>query len=258
MIARTHHDRTALFESGAITALVLSELIERAQAGVETEFLDRFARKRISELGATPSFLNYRSDKNRKPYPAAICACINDETVHALPSQRALRQGDILSIDIGINYCDYFTDAATTIAIGKVSPNAEKLMDVTRKALAAGIGRAQVDGYVGDIGEAIEEVVIKSGFSVVRSLTGHGVGKNVHEEPYIHNYGRRGEGERLREGMVIAIEPIVSAGDGSIMSGKDGFSYITRDGKLSAHEEHTILLTRDGPQIVTIYAYPRD
>jgi methionyl aminopeptidase len=188
------------------------------------------------------------------PYPASVCASVNDEEVHGIPGGYALREGDVLSLDVGVILDGWVSDAARTHAVGSVSPIARRLIDVTRTSLEQGIAACRVGGRVGDIGAAVQQQVEAAGFSVVQSLVGHGVGRSMHEEPQVPNFGRPGTGPELIEGLVIAIEPMVNAGGHEVVLGDDGWTITTRVGSLSAHWEHTVAVTADGPRILTLAA----
>ncbi|MEK7464289.1 MAG: type I methionyl aminopeptidase [Patescibacteria group bacterium] len=247
---KTEKDLEKLRVSGKILASVLKSLSVVAKEGVELRELDELARKLIKEAGARPAFLGYTPGGGRKPYPAAICTSVNDTIVHGIPTKYKLRKRDILKIDLGVQYEGYFTDSAVTIGIGEVSNIAKKLMLVTKEALAAGIENCRPNGHLGDIGWAVEKVVKKGGFKAINGLTGHGVGFEVHEDPTIYNFGDKGTGVKLKPGMVLAIEPMVSAGSSDIVQDNDD-SYKTADGSLSAHFEHTIAITEDGIEVLT-------
>jgi methionyl aminopeptidase len=231
--------------------LVVADALDAARAalrpGVTTKELDEIAHDVIRTAGATPSFLNY----GHPPYPATTCISVNDEVVHGIPGPYALRDGDVLALDVGVILDGWVSDAARTHAVGEVSKIGRKLIDVTRVALDRGIAAARVGGRVGDIGAAVQQEVEAAGFSVVQSLVGHGVGRSMHEEPQVPNFGRPGTGAELIEGLVIAIEPMVNAGAHDVVLGDDGWTITTRDGSLSAHWEHTVAITADGPRILT-------
>ena len=204
----------------------------------------------IVSTGDKPSFLNYRPEGARKPYPATICSSVNDVVVHGLPSDYVIKEGDLLKLDLGLVHGGFHLDAARTVGVGKITSEAKRLMAVTRKALDAGIKAAKSGHTLGDVGYAIHDVVDKAGYSVAEGLTGHGIGHSLHEDPAVFNFGRRGQGEEIEEGMVIAIEPMVNIGGGAIRQLKDD-SYATRDGSLSAHFENTVAITKNGPRVLT-------
>ena len=219
--------------------------------GVTTADLDEVAEKRIRQAGATPAFKGYHG------YPATICASINEEVIHGIPSgRRMLNEGDVISIDVGASLDGYFGDSAVTLAVGQVSEQAATLLTVTEESLFKAIERVKVGGRVSDIGHAIQKHVEAFGFSVVREFVGHGIGQRMHEEPQVPNYGEPGRGPRLAEGMVLAIEPMVNAGKPAVKVLADGWTAVTRDSSLSAHFEHTVAVTADGPRILTAREVP--
>jgi len=242
-----------LREGGKRHAYILGEVVKAAVSGVTTSALDELAYRLIKEGGDTPAFLQYKPYGAKRPYPASLCVSVNDEIVHGIPNEtpKTLKEGDIVSLDLGLSHKGLITDMAVTIAVGEVSRDAKKLLKVTEEALTAGIKAAQAQGFVGDIGFAIESVIKPHGFGIVRELAGHGVGYKVHEDPYVPNFGQKGTGERLLPGMVIAIEPMVNLGGEEITLDDDGYTYRTKDGSLSAHFEHTILITEKGAEILT-------
>ncbi len=235
---------------GKILASVLSRVAEATKVGITLKELDQLAEKLTRNAGAIPAFLNYRPDGAAKPYPASLCASVNDIVVHGIPNTYKLRSGDILTLDYGVKYKNFYTDSAVTIAIGKINETAQKLIDTTKKALLAGIKQAKIGNHIGDIGHAIKEVTTIKKFKIIEGLTGHGIGRELHEDPTIWNEGRAGTGEKITEGMVLAIEPMISAGSSKIIQLKDD-SYATYDGSLSAHFEHTVAITKNGPVILT-------
>lgn len=251
MIADSQKTIDALREGGGILAAILREVAGCAHVGIATRELDRRAVKRIREAGGKPAFKNYQTRGTEMPYPATLCVSVNDEVVHGIPSGRILKDGDIIGLDIGMKYKRFFTDMAVTIGIGSVAPEYARLISVTRRALEIGIAQAQVGAHVGDIGEAIQIYIEKEKFAVVRELVGHGVGKSVHEDPEVPNWGRKGTGQLLADGLVIAIEPMAAFGSPRIRVSKDGWVWSTADGKPAAHFEHTILVTKNGPEIIT-------
>jgi len=241
-----------LREGGKILAEVLNEISEFAGPGVSTGFLNQKVCEMILTRGAEPSFEGYRSSFSSRPYPAAICASINEVVVHGLPSEKViLKEGDVLKLDLGVKYKNLFTDAAVTIGIGKITAEKNKLINVTKRALELAINEVKPGNHIGDIGYAIENYVEKEGLTVIKVLVGHGVGYAVHEEPNVPNYGKRGEGSQLRVGMVLAIEPMVTLGSDKVRESKTGFGYETADRFPSAHFEHTIAVTDDGCIILT-------
>ncbi len=242
----------AIGRAGEIVAGVLALVGERAAPGVSTEDLDALAESYIRDHdGATPAF------KGLYGFPAALCTSMNDEVVHGIPSsERRLVDGDLLGVDVGVVLEEMYADAAVTVPVGQPSEEVEQLLEVTRRALDAGVLQASSGSRLGDVGAAIQDVVEEAGFSVIRELVGHGVGFSPHEEPHVPNFGRRGQGVALEEGLVIAIEPMVNVGRRHIRTLTDGWTVVTADGSLSAHFEHTVAVTREGPRILT--RRPRD
>lgn len=239
-------------EGGAILAKVLKEVSGSVKPGITANSLNKLAKELIFSYGAKPSFEGYVSGRAKKdPYPAALCTSINNEVVHAIPSDRVLREGDIISLDLGVLYKGYFTDMAVTVGVGEISEEIEKLIEVTKGALAAGIKKIKPGNYIGDIGSAISNFVEPNGFSVVRQLVGHGVGYAVHEDPQVPNYGKSKTGVVLKPGMVLAVEPMVNIGDYRVEASNDGFGFRTVDGFLSAHFEHTVIVTEKGFDVAT-------
>jgi len=234
-------------DAGRIAAQALILVGEAVKPGVTTEELACVASKHIMSCGATPTFLNYNG------FPGSICVSINDEVIHGIPSQkRIVREGDIVSVDLGATYKGYIGDTASTFPAGKISPIAQKLCNTTRAALYAAISFAVPGNKVGDISAAVQACCEREGFSLVRNYTGHGVGSSLHEDPVVPNFGRAGHGVKLRAGMTIAIEPMVNQGRAQTHVLGDKWTVVTRDRKLSAHFEHTIAITRDGPKILTM------
>ncbi len=253
MTVTTDEQRANLIEAGQHLAAVLRALEEAVAPGVTTESLDDLAEKMIRDFGDEPCFLGYTPEGAGRPYPATLCVSINDEIVHGIPNEihKVLSEGDIVGLDLGLSHKGVIVDAAITVAVGKVSDDSRRLMDVTKAALDAGIAAAKPGRHIGDISHAIQLEIEKAGFKVVRELGGHGVGDRVHEEPFIPNYGRAGEGEELTEGMVLALEPISAAGKAGVILAPDGYTYRTKDGSRSAHFEHTILIEKEGARIIT-------
>lgn len=246
MIAvRSEEEIEAIRKAGAIVAQALEAVRKRARSGVTTARLDAIAVEAIVAAGGIPAFKGYRG------YPASLCVSVNEEVVHGIPSQRKLKDGDIVSLDAGVKLGDYFADAAITVGIGKVSDEAERLMRATHDALQRGIEMARPGNRLSDISGAVQEHVESQGFSVVRAFVGHGIGTKIHEEPEIPNFGKPGKGPRLEAGMVLAIEPMVNAGGYEIEVLKDGWTAVTKDRRLSAHFEHTIAITDSGADILT-------
>jgi len=231
--------------AGKIVARVLEELRSLVRPGLTTAMLDIRAREIIASEGGAPSFLGYRG------FPAAICTSVNDEVLHGIPSQRRLREGDLLKIDVGVEWGGLHADAAISVIVGRGSVLAQRLVRATEEAFWAAFSVARVGAHIGDIGATIEAVVRQHGFTVVEGYTGHGVGRTLHEEPSVPNWGVPGRGVRLREGMTLAIEPMVSAGSGATRVKRDGWTVVTEDGSLAAHYEHTLWISPDGPVVLT-------
>lgn len=233
--------------SGRIVRQVLDTVRAMVKPGVTTMDLERAAEKKIKELGAKPAFKGYYD------YPCVLCTSVNQEIVHGIPSpKRLLKDGDIVSIDCGVVLDGYYGDAAITVPVGnEVAPDVQKLLEVTEASLYRGIAAARIGNTVGDVGAAVQELVEANGFSVVREFVGHGIGTRLHEDPQVPNYGTRGHGARLREGMVIAIEPMVNAGNPGARVLDDKWTAVTEDGSYSAHFEHCVAVTTDGPVILT-------
>ena len=252
MIARAESEKTALREGGALLASILREVAALVHPGISTAELDLAAGKKITEAGAVSAFLNYQPEGATHPYPAVLCTSINDEVVHGVPSkERVLKEGDIMSLDLGLSYEGYFLDHAVTVPVGKVSAESAQLIEATREALDAAVAAARPGGHTGDIGAAVGPVAKKYGYAVVKDLGGHGVGKAVHEKPFIENIGNAGEGVKFELGMVLALEPMFALGQGDITFDEDGYTCRTRDGSRAAHFEHTVLLTESGAEILT-------
>jgi methionyl aminopeptidase len=238
-------------EAGRLVGEVLTELAAHVAPGVTTADLDRLAEKRIAQAGAIAAFKGYHG------YPATICASINEEVIHGIPSgRRVLNEGDVISIDVGASLDGYYGDSAITLPVGQVSEQTATLLRVTEEALYKAIEKVQPGGRVSDIGHEVQKHVEAYGFSVVREFVGHGIGQRMHEEPQVPNYGEPGRGPRLTEGMVLAIEPMVNAGKAAVKVLADGWTAVTRDGSVSAHFEHTVAVTADGPRILTAREVP--
>ena len=232
--------------AGRLVGEVLTELTARVAPGVTTAALDEIAEEMIRDAGAIPAFTGYHG------YPATICASINEEVIHGIPSgRRILNEGDVVSIDVGASLDGYYGDSAVTLPVGAVSEQAATLLRVTEESLYKAIERVRVGGRISDIGHAVQHHVEAYGFSVVREFVGHGIGQRMHEEPQVPNYGEPGRGPRLTEGMVLAIEPMVNAGKPAVKVLADGWTAVTRDSSLSAHFEHTVAVTAEGPWVLT-------
>lgn len=232
--------------AGQIVRQVLETVRVMVAPGISTMDLERAAEKKIKELGAKPAFKGYYD------YPCVLCTSVNEQIVHGIPSEkRTLKSGDIVSIDCGVVLDGYYGDAAITVPVGEVAPEVKKLLEVTKQSLERAIEQVQIGNTVGDIGAAVQEVVEQNGFSVVRDFVGHGIGTKLHEEPQVPNYGKRGFGTKLKEGMVLAIEPMVNVGKPGARVLEDKWTAVTEDGSFSAHFEHCIAVTKDGPVVLT-------
>jgi methionyl aminopeptidase len=228
-----------------LVAEVLGELAALVAPGVSTLDLDAAAEKRVRDRGAEPAFKGYRG------YPNTLCASVNDQVIHGIPSKRPLVEGDIISLDMGVKLNGFFGDSAVTVPVGRVTDEAKRLLRITEESLEKGIEQVRLGGRISDIGHAIQKHVEAHGFSVVREFVGHGIGASLHEEPQIANYGEPGRGPRLAEGMTLAIEPMVNVGKPGVKMLSDGWTAVTRDGSLSAHFEHTVAVTKNGPLVLT-------
>ncbi len=251
IIIKTPQQIEIMREAGKIHAQILSDLEKLVIPGVTALELDTAAAAMVRAQGGEPAFLNYQPDHTYPKYPASLCVSINDEVVHGIPKEgMVVRDGDIVSIDLGLKYKGMFTDSARTIMVGTVSQDKKQLVYDTYEALAIGIAAAQAGNTVGDIGHAIESFNNKR-YGNVRELSGHGVGVAVHEDPYVPNYGKPGRGAKLKPGMIIAIEPMFNIGTANVNFHDDGYTVSTADGLVSAHVEHTVLITENGPEILT-------
>jgi methionyl aminopeptidase len=245
IIRKSAREIEKMAATGALVAETIAHVGSLLRPGVTTEELDAAAGAFIRERGGIPTSEGY------KGYPKAICISPNDVVVHGIPDRFEVSEGDLVTIDVGVTLDGYIADSAYTFGVGEIDPEAQRLLDVAQDALAAGIAEAVVGNRVGDVSHAIQEVVEAGGFSVVRSLVGHGVGRHYHEDPHIPNFGERGRGPRLSEGMTIAIEPMITAGSSEVLVMDDGWTIRTADGSLSAHFEHTVAISADGPRILT-------
>jgi methionyl aminopeptidase len=244
---RTPQEIEKLRRSGKAVREVLELVRGAVKPGSSTLDLEKVAAAKIEELGATPAFKGYRG------YPCVLCTSVNDEVVHGIPSaERTLKEGDIVSVDTGVVIDGYYGDSAITVAVGeKIKPKTRKLLEVTEASLRSGIREVKAGATMGDVGAAVQDAVEAAGFSVVRDFVGHGIGTKLHEDPQIPNYGTRGRGQKLRAGMVLAIEPMVNVGGPGVQVLRDGWTAVTEDGSLSAHFEHTVVVTEDGALILT-------
>jgi methionyl aminopeptidase len=252
IVLKTDSELALMREANRIIAVVLSELQERIKPGVTTLELDQWAEQRILGLNARPGFKGYPGQPGAKPFPATLCTSINHEVVHGIPSaQRRLRDGDIIGIDVGALYKDYYGDGAYTYAVGTVDAAALDLMETCKQSLQLGIEQARPGNHLGDIARAIDGHVRSRGYEVVRDLSGHGIGRRLHEDPQVLNYydGRRGP--KLKSRMTLAIEPMINAGSYAVQTMDDDWTVVTCDGSLSAHYEHTVALTENGAEILT-------
>jgi len=250
---KTAEDIILLREGGARLGKILSLLSKKVALGLRTSKLEAEARRLIAEGGDTPSFLNYQPEGAKRSYPAALCVSINDEVVHGLPGERVIQSGDVVGLDLGLIHREVFLDSALTVGVAPLSKLHTRLIKATREALEAGIRAVRAGGRTGDIGAAIAAVASREGFTVVRDLSGHGVGYAVHEDPVVPNWGKEGEGEPLYAGAVLAIEPMFTTGDQGVRIAEDGFTFVTKKGSVSAHFEHTVVVTETGAEILTAF-----
>lgn len=248
---KTQKEIDFIRESCRIVAETLRLVSSNIKPGVTTFELDRIAEDYIRSNDAIPAFKGY-SQGGLPGFPGSVCTSLNDEVVHGIPGQVKIQEGDIISLDVGVLKNNYYGDAATTVAVGKISSEKKKLLEVTEKSLQLGIEQAKSGNRVHDISAAVQEYVEQNGFSVVRDLCGHGVGKFLHEDPAVPNFGKRGTGAKLKKGMTLAIEPMVNAGGYEVITASDGWTVLTADGSPSAHFEHTILILDNSPEILTV------
>jgi methionyl aminopeptidase len=245
IICKSPAEIEKLRRSGLLVRELLEELRQRIRPGTSTWELEQYVESRLAELKVRPAFKGYRG------YPCCLCASVNEEIIHGIPSERRLKEGDIISLDLGVLMDDYYGDAAVTIPVGPISENAARLLRVTAEALELGVQKARLGNRLGDISATVQEHVERNGFSVVREFVGHGIGRELHEEPPIPNFGQAGYGPVLKEGMVLAIEPMVNAGGRELRVRDDRWTAVTADGEYSAHFEHMVAVTRNGPDILT-------
>jgi methionyl aminopeptidase len=234
--------------SGVVSA-ILSELERMVEPGVTTKYLDREAEKLIKKHGAKPAFKNYQVGPN--VFPAVLCVSVNEEVVHGIPSGRKLVDGDIVSLDFGVVFDEFFGDSAVTVPVGKIDEESRRLIETTERCMYAGIEQLRPGKRLGDVGAAVQEVAESAGYGVVRDFVGHGIGRALHEDPQVPNFGVSGRGQALRAGMVLAIEPMINLGTSKVRVLDDGWTAVTADGTRSAHFEHTVAVTEDGPVILT-------
>lgn len=250
---KTSEEIEIMREAGKILAGIMAEVSAKIKPGIATEYLEEAALALISKHKAKPSFKGYKGGAGLagKLFPSALCVSINEELVHCVPSERVLKEGDIVSLDLGIFYNGFHSDMAITVLVGKVSLEAQRLIVATKKALKRGISKARAGNTFGDIANAVQRHIEGQGFTVIKEFCGHGIGRNLHEEPQIPNYGKRGEGERIKEGMVFCLEPMAAIGDWKTKKAKDDFGFQMADNSLCAHFEHTIAITKIGFHILT-------
>lgn len=250
---KTEEEIEILREGGRHLASVLKDVVKAVKPGVSSAELNRIAEEKVRAFGDEPAFLNYTPWGAERPYPATLCVSVNDEVVHGIPNEgeKILKEGDIVSLDIGLKHRGLFVDMARTVPVGTVDANALKLIKATEESLRKAIAAVKDGAELNDIGRAIEDYVQPLGFGIVEDLGGHGVGHKVHEPPYIHNYGMDGKSEKLKEGMVLALEPMLNERTERVILDKDGYTYRTKDGGRSAHFEHTIVVTKKGAEIIT-------
>jgi methionyl aminopeptidase len=246
IIYKSEEEIRTMKRSNQIVAKILSELALLVKPGVQTRDLDAYAEKRTREMDAVPAFKGYRG------YPASLCTSINEEIVHGIPSSRTLRAGDIISLDFGVVYDGFYGDAAVTYPVGEITPRAEKLIATARESFAKGLAKIKEGNRLSDISHAIQSHVESQGFSVIRSFVGHGIGFSLHEEPQVPNFGSPGRGPKLKPGMVLAIEPMIAIGNWEVEILADNWTAVTKDRSLSAHYEHTVALTQDGAEILSL------
>jgi len=246
---KSKEDVARMRRAGGIVAEVLQRLQEEVRPGVTTLELDRIAEELTRKRGAVPAFKGYRVAD--RVFPASLCVSINEEVVHGIPSARVLHEGDIVGLDFGVVVDGYYGDAAVTVPVGAITERAQHLVDATRESLWQGIGTIRAGRRLGDLSHAIQSYAEGAGLSVVREFVGHGIGRRLHEEPQVPNFGEPGRGRLLREGMVLAIEPMLNLGEPGVLVKDDGWTAVTRDGSLSAHFEHSVAITADGPMVLT-------
>jgi methionyl aminopeptidase len=246
VIFKSQNEIDRIRKASQIVARTLNFLESHVQPGITTRELDQIAESEIRKAGAIPAFKGYRG------FPATLCVSVNEEVVHGIPSDRKLKEGDIVGLDLGCIWEDFYGDAAKTYAVGEISEEAKRLLETTEKSLMIGIDQARVGNRIGDIGYAVQTLAESSGYSVVRDFVGHGIGRNLHEDPQVPNYGNRGQGPRIKAGMVIAIEPMVCQGRADVEVLADNWTAVTRDGSLAAHFEHSIAITDNGPEILSV------
>jgi len=248
IIYKNNKEIDIMRKSNQIVAQILNELKVKVEPGVKTKELDEYAERRTAELGAKPAFKGYRG------FPASLCTSINEEIVHGIPSSRQLRQGDIISMDFGVVYQGLYGDAALTVPVGNISMEAKKLIEAVKQSLNKGIEQVKVGNRISDISSAVQKCVESNGFSVIRTFVGHGIGFSLHEEPQVPNFGSPGHGPKIKPGMVLAIEPMISAGEWDVEILEDHWTAVTRDRSLSAHYENTVAATEKGPEVLSVFS----
>lgn len=248
---KNEKDLAILRAGGRRLAQILVQVAARVKPGVTTGELDDYARELVRAGGDKPAFLGYRPPGSFLAYPAALCTSVNDEVVHGIPSKRELKAGDIVGLDLGLEHDGLFTDHAITVPVGKVGPELTELINTTQEALRRAIAAVKGGATIGDIGAAVEKYIRPLGYGIVEDLCGHGVGYKIHDEPLIPNFGRAGTGRKLRVGEILAIEPMINLGRPAVRLEKDGFTFTTSDHLPSAHFEHTVVVTKDGAEIIT-------
>lgn len=242
---KTPEEISKMREGGKILARILQELMAQVKPGIATKDLDRAAEALILQSGAKLAFHGYDG------FPAVLCASVNEEVVHMIPSGRILNEGDIITLDLGLIWKGFYLDAARTVPVGEIDDKKQRLIRVTKESLQLGIAQAKAGNTFGDIGYSVQQYVEKNGYGVVRELCGHGIGKELHEDPHVLNYGKKGEGGEIKQGMVFCIEPMVTAGDWHLKRAKDDYGFETKDGSLSCHFEDTVAITPSGPEVLT-------
>jgi methionyl aminopeptidase len=253
IIIKTESEIARLKKGGPILARILQQVAKEVKPGITTGELNEYAHKLIIEAGCTPAFLNYKPEGADRPYPASLITSVNSEVVHGIPGEKILKEGDTIALDLGLNYEGVFLDHAITVPVGEIGSKDKQLLSITKSALDEGIAAIVPGSTVGDIGYAVESFVKPYRLGIVRGLSGHGVGRAIHEDPYIPNYGKKGKGDKLVPGMVIAIEPMITRGAEDVIQMKDGYTLKTIDNSRSAHFEHTVLIKEDGyPEVLTI------
>ncbi len=256
IVIKTKQEIEIMREGGKILAEIMGELANYVKPGTTTKELDKVVSNLVFQYGAEPAFLNHidkEDPESRKhPYPATLCTSVNNVIVHAMPSDYQLKSGDIISLDLGVKYKGFYSDMAITLAVGNVEPEVLRLIKVTKKSLKTGLNEIKIGRTFGDVGFAIQKFVEGQGFSVVRELCGHGIGRELHEDPKIPNYKDEGESVIIKPGMVVCLEPMVTMGDWHLKKSKDGFGFETKDSSIACHFEHTIAITEKGPEVLTI------